>query len=715
MDWFRYALADAQGEYLFWENNQKQSSANPIYTSRSPVDWKDLLLKIERKMRDGWGVYRLFTFPMSFSRDASAILKAVWDEDLYEGYVKLIIQKRDHTTFEFKDYVQAEIDFTNFDASPDNEYVVKVNLMDKSIADFLKTIENLAYEIPLYDATSLLVNMDGIEMQNKARFTVTDGSNIANNPTGAHTWDMFLINTESLNGLDVRNAEWTNWTTAADFYANYPYRASTNKQMTIKWDVTVRFNAIPGGSYAVNKPLIQIFKADDSGSGSNTAIHTILDLAAVAPGTFLNNPYHLTGSLTIVPVIGQRIYFSSRLFPTPAGSNFINFNYEQGSYVEITYFDRVPAAPVASKRYFHVLKELVEKSSNGKYSVVSDYLTDPTVNLMSNLNNRPWDTVINSGDSQRGISFPKLKVSLNNLRSFGRMNWMLGESVEGNNLRVEPLPYFFRKDEIITTIDKVQNFRYGTAADLLYSAVKIGYDEQTYDILNGKDEFNTTHQYKMPNSRPTETLDLMSDIRADVYGMETTRLQRFQKDTTDSKEDNTLFAVEIESAQQANGWYNLLRLPGLKQGIISPETKYNFGLSPKTGFYRNFPLIYASLPRWDKGIITYLTSSKNNELRTALNLGAIIDEDANVDVNTTLFKPTWPLFKPVYFTFTCKTPEDLLELIAQYPYGVIRFKYNGEYFKGFIVSIGIKPGTKDVYEWKLLSTPDNDLRKLKTP
>lgn len=687
---------------MYAENGVVLTDTNPRYLYSSPFDWRDLEVKMQRKM-ETLGLFRVYTLPLSFIKDGATILRYIDGQKGYEAFTQLVIQKRDHTSLSFFDYIVCEVDYSQLSDQPDNHWV-KVNLMDKAIADFIKANENITFEIPLDDPDALTINMDGINLKNKTTWIISDGSDPSNNPCPAHIWDTRIAITESVNTMDVQDVPWQKWDTfQTDVIDNdrWLYKASFNGQITFKWDFTVDFNPLIGGNYSAYYPLIQLFKVPLG--GTQTSIHELLNLNGVSPGTYLNQIYHVVGSITIAVSVGDTFYFSSRVMNTPPASEFLIFNYGTDSFVELSYMSRLSGRIVKGFRVIDVWKKLLAKASGNKYGVLSTYLSNAAVNYAANLGNSAYNTVLTGGDGIRGIAGAKMKVSINLLRKFCRTAFAIADTIEGNNLRIEPYTYLFDKNNVITRVKAMGNFMRSTAADLLISSLKIGYEAETYEELNGKDAFNTTHEYKLPVTRPKGMLDLISAVKADMYSAEFARFKNEKSDTTDAETDNAVFALEID-ATPSSGVYQLKRWGGGMTGLIAPETAYNLGLSPKRCLYRNLQYIYSLLPNQTDGKITYQTSDKNNALRSTLPfpVGVTIDEDADVTIATDILRPTETLFKPKYLEFDCIPPKNLLTLITANPYGVIEVEHNGKTYKGFIVEIGMKPETRDVYKWKLL-------------
>lgn len=84
------------------------------------------------------------------------------------------------------------------------------------------------------------------------------------------------------------------------------------------------------------------------------------------------------------------------------------------------------------------------------------------------------------------------------------------------------------------------SFEYKVDSSRIYSLVRVGYDKQDYESMNGRDEFRFTTEYTTGIDITDNVLELISPYRADVYGIEFLSQKRGQ-DTTDSESDNDVF------------------------------------------------------------------------------------------------------------------------------------------------------------------------------
>lgn len=127
----------------------------------------------------------------------------------------------------------------------------------------------------------------------------------------------------------------------------------------------------------------------------------------------------------------------------------------------------------------------------------------------------------------------------------------------------------FQNVQIKDFADNSREFEYSINSSLIYSGIKVGYEKQDYDSVNGRDEFHFTNEYSTGITLTDNVLNLISPYRADAYGIEFLTSKRGE-DTTDSKSDNDIFFVCAELSEDK---YKLIRIP--VSGVISPDTMFN--------------------------------------------------------------------------------------------------------------------------------------------
>ena len=117
-----------------------------------------------------------------------------------------------------------------------------------------------------------------------------------------------------------------------------------------------------------------------------------------------------------------------------------------------------------------------------------------------------------------------------------------------NHILFKPREQYFLKETTALELsgDEVADLYIEAADDYAYTNVKIGYDKQDYESVNGRAEANGTFEYTTGFLRREEkTLELISPYRADSIGIELLCREADNKSkSTDDSSDNDIFFVE---------------------------------------------------------------------------------------------------------------------------------------------------------------------------
>ena len=119
----------------------------------------------------------------------------------------------------------------------------------------------------------------------------------------------------------------------------------------------------------------------------------------------------------------------------------------------------------------------------------------------------------------------------------------------------------------------IADFEYKMEESRIYSRVRVGYDKQEYESMNGRDEFRFTTEYTTGVDITDNVLELISPYRADAYGIEFLAQNR-GKDTTDDESDNDVFFVGATLSSNDKK-YKLIRVGWNVDGVLSPDTMFN--------------------------------------------------------------------------------------------------------------------------------------------
>lgn len=215
-----------------------------------------------------------------------------------------------------------------------------------------------------------------------------------------------------------------------------------------------------------------------------------------------------------------------------------------------------------------LLNQLLKSINDGAEGFVGEIEeTDKRIN----------ETLLLAGESIRGIKDSKIYITL---KKFSE--WM--EAVYGYVPFIENNRFIYKSRESLyneTLQGKIDNagydFNVKQVAANIYSKLKIGYEKQEYDSVNGRDEFRFTNEYDTGISITDNSLELISPVRADAYGIEFLAAKRGE-DTTDSDSDKELFFV---GAKFDGTKYILIREGYTATGLIYQDTMFNMMFSPR--------------------------------------------------------------------------------------------------------------------------------------
>jgi len=216
--------------------------------------------------------------------------------------------------------------------------------------------------------------------------------------------------------------------------------------------------------------------------------------------------------------------------------------------------------------------------------------------------------IITSGNLLRNwtkgcfTNFNDLYQSLDAIHNIG-MGWT---EFESDAVRIERYEYFYNDNVILEIeIDLIKSkFTRRVYSENFYKQYIGGYtDRFIKDYVNSIDEFNTRREYVLPITNTSNSIDKRSVYIASGYTIEYQRRQRYSN-ATDFDSDMFIVCVtpdmlEVEVGINNPTWCGL-SLPNYPQsvdGIIDPNSTYNFRIRPSYNAARNFSFMLPSLHR----------------------------------------------------------------------------------------------------------------------
>lgn len=225
---------------------------------------------------------------------------------------------------------------------------------------------------------------------------------------------------------------------------------------------------------------------------------------------------------------------------------------------------------------------------------------------------------------------------------------------------------------------------------MIYSKVVVGYEDQEYESVNGRDEWRFSTEYGTGVTMTDNVLEIVSKYRADAYGLEFLFLQRGE-DTTDNGSDDDVFIVHaLHYGSQSRYLLNrasaepgvISRAPAVT-GVLDPASMFNTVYSHRYMVANNASYI-ASFTR----LLRFASSIGNHDVAVE-DLGVCEDLVVVTELGGNLFMPAHLNVK----TSDIDIPEDWD--------GYVSFEAGGYRYEGYLddVTFGFgkeKPASYDL-------------------
>lgn len=698
---FLFHLVDEQGRSYYKENGLVKLSAVPKPLDYSPDGWQKLSIGWERNLTY-FGVVRNFTLPLSFVYDGADIIKHVLTNGNVDTKLYLVVHQRSlvieggdyYFVYRFK--YKGDIDLSTFAKSDVNDgYKVQVSIMEGGASKTLRAKEAITYEIPCNSISenTVPVLLDGIQYREKLNFSV---ATFDDNVTDGFAIPFPFLNSEGDSFGVYKGSQnferTTNSITSIEIYAKTSdnYFFTSTKPIQINIDGTIEIqnvdvrNSIPHIFFVTS-----LFKVYDlyntTTSNSNVlapGVSATIDISSKIPGS-------------IVLQANEKLFLIYRTYSQISGSGKTPHILFKASNVSISFETRPDPVLVYARRPIDVFKSLVAQISDGAYQAVSSVLEAKK------------SQVILSGNAIRGFGEAKIKTSIRDFFTAMHARHAVALSVTDDTIALEPKAQVFDDTNPIH-LGTINKLKISLAKEWLYNRIKVGYPNQNYQTVNGREEFNSTQEYLLTLERITRELNLICPYRADGYGIQAYVTETKEKSTTDNKGDNELFIIEIEDNPRDDGYYRVKReLWDSITGINATSSAYNIGLSPKRMLLDHGSMLSAISFGFEQEKITYQTADKNSNLRTVKN-GVVVHESADISVQDL---PS-PLFIPYILEFETKIPVDLIDLLNENPARAFSFDYKGITGIGFLLKASAEPYGKEAQQFTLLCSPKTDIKSL---
>jgi len=698
---FLYFLMNDQNQFYYINGTQVLTSGMPKPLTYTPDGWQDISIFFERNKKY-FAIDRSFTIPMNFVEDGARILKYLFYVLGVEAPCYLMIAEQvldfDGTTFGFRyqKMYKGQIDFSTFKHIGPK---VTVNIMEGELVKLIKAYESTEYEIPLDTPEAIQIEMDGLKLKKSANYSTLDIE-----LTGAglvvHTPPITFLNEEGFNvGISFDSENFGD--TTPDIVHN-----QTGQDITFNISGSVPFQTEYGSHQY--KLEIRRRRVDNS---NEILFQDTLNVSD-------NVQYSIPFNLDVTLLNGEQLFFVGFYLAdvSPANLDRLKMKYFAAD-IKVSLDFTYRTTTIKAYQPLVLLQKLIAKVTNGKYQATSSLLA-------SNLN------MLTSGDGLRGLSGAVIKISL---LKFFKLFDLLEDAAMGirdNTLVFETKKYWYDESTVID-LGSVSNLQVSQATDYLFSAINIGFPNQNYNIalgdVNGKLEPSVTQTYTTGITCVQNVLDLTTDVRGDMFGIEFTRINLDHKTTTDSSSDNNSFVIRCAPLAAGETVYKLDRsLNQYASIVIDPSynmdaatqtqlinafdknTAFNLAITPKQCLYKKSAFIHGCLRSRDASYLTYQVSDKFPLLKVAVPGQRVVYERDNVRTGDL----DQPYFTDILYEFETKVPINLQDVLNVNPIQAFQYEYQGVVQKGINQKIGMQPAVQKSQTWQLLGLPENDLSQL---
>lgn len=712
----------------------------------SPTGWGGSLITIQRNPQY-YGMVRTFTVPMDFVLDGAWILRTEFYQYGIQGDVQFQIEEFNDVTWQYEVIFIGAIDFSSIkDAGSLEGYKFTCNVLPNDLTSLIKAYENTVFQIPLNVPDALLVQLQGIQLIETAAYNYSSSSDYRSNAFFALTVVTNKINSiypsTQNSGFVQQNSP--DFTTSGQWFM----RSTVATSVQIQGNIGVSVNAHAG----VARYQINFYKS----STGSTIVQTVFDKVVVGIQDF-----QFQFNFTVSIGAGESLYCYFLNFD---GDSNHGFQMRNGT-LNLKYNTISPPSTVRAFRPRYIYDYLINKI----YQTQFNGFTYPTQSLLLNswsqlcitsgdafrptlidytyfeegdtLTVGDYLTVINGiglsggtvlynshtynvGDTfvvistalsftssggaivESGYNPAVIKTSFKDF--FQSINSVLnaGFAVQNGIAVLEKKSYFFNPNLIAASVGNVQKFTLEVYTDYIFNTIKCGYPDQTYDVINGRNEVNSEVQYVTALTRIQKEYNIQSAYRADAYGMEFLRIQEGNNNVTNG--DNSVFFIYIQpNIVSGQVYYNpegveaFLSVTGVDAGY------FNMRISPKQNLLRHADYLAGMLYKIT-GDIKLSSAKKNTGLIVRLLDGTRIGEADNVTISTL----GTGLFIPYLANISTKLPTNMLSTITMFPNGRIDFEEDGNMYMGFIINGDVDIAKNSERELKLLLTAQNNMLNL---
>jgi hypothetical protein len=717
MEGHEYIFFIQDSNYRFWQLDADDNlllNANTYALDKAPLGWEDIAIQNVRNDKY-FGVDRSATVPLRFVKDGAKILKSIFLQFGHEADGFLTVCKRRLNyqgltgyAYEYRQIYKGQIDFSTYKHTGAG---VSCSLLEDGLAKYLKANENTPYEIDMYIPEAILVTMDGVTLQQRATYFVSNGGLI--NDNFQHVLDLGLLGTEAVDQIGAVSSQRTTFTNNTELVGSNQYFYSTegaaaDTQFTIKYSLGFTCTLAPGitpNPLAAGRLLVRQF---DLTGTTATDVNIIEDYGT---GGTLYQHHQLDGEITFTVPPNRHLFMANFLTiagviatgDSADGSVLWTYDNKDEDIIKTSSTFRFRATKVRHLTAQYIFSFLVNKITQGKYRASISKLLKEQESILFTCG----DAIRESTDANGNIT-QIMKISLWEFFQFWDYRFNTGMTEREAEVLLEIKEDLIDEDHIIDLPEPALTPSFECDGKALFNEYEYGYPEISNEVgvLNGKEEFNCKTLRSLGTTISPKRISRVSPIIASCYEQENIRIRLLQKTTTDSKTDNKLYVNKVEPLIDGVLTASLDRSlnASVDAGLTEKASIWNLYLRPDLMLQSNGSFIRSSLYKCENKTLNFISADRNSSI-----VFAGVADNRAINVGSLNAPYIYPFITSADFA----APDDLIQNLDINPLQVFRFPLNGFLYTWLARKVSSGSSSKRSQGYELVSLASNNLLSLK--
>ena len=640
-------------------------------------NWDDFELAYKRSDYDG--VLRSFSTKFEFVNRSYNLLKEEYSKNYLSSSAGIAFYKRNNS-WNWDKVFQCALDFSSYS---DDGYTISINAIDDTLAAIIKAKRNIQYEYLVSELKPQSLYYDGLKFQYEAKYvsggtTVEDDANLqyiqfhgalqAEGGTRPATvsFPVYILDNSELPKRDSPLV-FTDEPFTTDGSVQIFAEALSNIDITLKLSFSFYVTADNAHGTAYADVVLFVKRANG-------------DLARFGVWRHIagNMPTIVSELINISLNSGDSIGMDLLLYNSATPITMTWTTYLRGFSLSVNFQSRINSVNIDVLLLTTVAEKLLESMTDSSDYSVDIYNYVPGGITRSRLSS----CFIMPAESARNLPNAKLYTSFKKFCEFMEAEFGYVLVVEGNNVTFIHRYALFDNYVVKDLSDQINDYEYSVNSSLVNTSVKVGYDKQDYDSINGRDEFRFTNEFSTGLKLTDNTLSFISPYRADAYGIEFL-VQKRGEDTTDNDSDNDVFIVGCQYATSAENGNLLLDRPYSSSqllGLISPDTMFNIEYSPR-----------------------FMLEANKAYIGACTNMLKFTSSDGNSNVSIAGIKETddFPIDNRLFTVGEVDVETSEVDIPSNLS-GLISLDYNGEAVHGYIKEMKINVGKTESVRYSLI-------------